>query len=40
MTKRYADDLIKLQKESGVKVVVTPKDVLAAQMESWDKVVT
>ena len=39
MTKRYADDLIKLQKESGVKVVVTPKDVLAAQMDSWDKVV-
>ena len=39
MTKRYADDLIKLQKESGVKVVVTPKDVLTEQMKSWDKVV-
>jgi TRAP-type mannitol/chloroaromatic compound transport system substrate-binding protein len=39
MTKRYADDLIKLQKESGVKVVVTPKDILAEQMKSWDKVV-
>ena len=39
MTKRYADDLIKLQKDSGVKVVVTPKDILAAQMKSWDKVV-
>ncbi|NBZ97716.1 MAG: C4-dicarboxylate ABC transporter, partial [Proteobacteria bacterium] len=36
---RYADDLIKLQKESGVKVVVTPKDILAEQMKSSDKVV-
>ena len=39
MTKRYADDLVKLVKDSGVKVVVTPKDILAAQMKSWDKVV-
>ena len=39
MTKRYADDLVKLVKDSGVKVVVTPKDILAEQMKSWDKVV-
>jgi TRAP-type mannitol/chloroaromatic compound transport system substrate-binding protein len=37
--KRYSDDLNKLVKESGVKPFTTPKDILAAQMKSWDKVV-
>jgi TRAP-type mannitol/chloroaromatic compound transport system substrate-binding protein len=37
--KRYSDDLNKLVKESGVKPFTTPKDILANQMKSWDKVV-
>jgi len=37
--KRYSDDLNKLMKESGVKPFTTPKDILADQMKSWDKVV-
>ena len=37
--KRYSDDLNKLVKESGVKPFTTPKDVLANQMKSWDKVI-
>ncbi|MFZ9219500.1 MAG: C4-dicarboxylate ABC transporter, partial [Candidatus Fonsibacter ubiquis] len=37
--KRYSDDLNKLVKESGVKPFPTPKDILAEQMKSWDKVV-
>jgi TRAP-type mannitol/chloroaromatic compound transport system substrate-binding protein len=37
--KRYSDDLAKLINESGVKVFATPKDILAEQMKSWDKVI-
>jgi len=37
--KRYADDLVKLINESGVKVFTTPKDILSEQMKSWDKVI-
>jgi TRAP-type mannitol/chloroaromatic compound transport system substrate-binding protein len=38
-TKRYSEDLIKLQKESGVKVHRTPDSVMAAQLKAWDVVV-
>ncbi|PUB18621.1 TRAP transporter substrate-binding protein [Yoonia sediminilitoris] len=38
-TKRYADDLVTLQEEQGVKVHRTPDDVMAAQLEAWDVVV-
>jgi len=38
-TKRYSDDLIKLQKESGVNVHRTPDSVMAAQLKAWDVVV-
>lgn len=37
-TKRYADDLVKLQ-EQGVNVHRTPDSVMAAQLAAWDKVV-
>jgi TRAP-type mannitol/chloroaromatic compound transport system substrate-binding protein len=37
-TKRYSDDLIKLQEEDGVSVFRTPDSVLAAQLEAWDVV--
>ncbi len=37
--KRYSDDLNKLVAESGVKPFATPKDILAEQMKSWDKVI-
>jgi len=37
--KRYSDDLNKLVTESGVKPFATPKDILAEQMKSWDKVI-
>jgi len=37
--KRYSDDLNKLITESGVKPFATPKDILAEQMKSWDKVI-
>jgi hypothetical protein len=37
-TKRYADDLIKLQEQDGVNVYRTPDSVMAAQLEAWDKV--
>jgi TRAP-type mannitol/chloroaromatic compound transport system substrate-binding protein len=36
---RYSNDLNKLINESGVKVFATPKDILEAQMKSWDVVV-
>ncbi|UEM06053.1 TRAP transporter substrate-binding protein [Skermanella rosea] len=36
---QYSADLQKLQKESGVKVVRTPADVLAKQLEAWDKLI-
>ncbi len=38
-TKRYAEDLVRLQEESGVKVHRTPDSVMAAQLKAWDKVV-
>ena len=38
-TKRYSDDLIKLQAESGVRVHRTPDSVMAAQLKAWDVVV-
>ena len=38
-TKRYADDLVKLQTEQGVNVYRTPDDVMAAQLKAWDVVV-
>lgn len=38
-TKRYADDLVTLQEEQGVKVHRTPDDVMAAQLAAWDVVV-
>jgi len=38
-TKRYSDDLIKLQKESGVNVHRTPDSVMEAQLKAWDVVV-
>jgi len=38
-TKRYAEDLIKLQTESGVKVSRTPDSVMQAELDAWDVVV-
>jgi TRAP-type mannitol/chloroaromatic compound transport system substrate-binding protein len=38
-TKRYSDDLIKLQNESGVRVHRTPDSVMEAQLKAWDIVV-
>lgn len=37
-TKRYSDDLVKLQ-DQGVNVHRTPDSVMQAQLEAWDKVV-
>ncbi len=37
-TKRYSDDLIKLQEQDGVSVHRTPEAVIAAQLEAWDVV--
>jgi TRAP-type mannitol/chloroaromatic compound transport system substrate-binding protein len=37
-TKRYSDDLIKLQEADGVAVHRTPDSVMQAQLEAWDKV--
>jgi TRAP-type mannitol/chloroaromatic compound transport system substrate-binding protein len=37
--KQYSDDLEKLQKEHGVKVLRTPQDVLDAQLVAWDKLI-
>ncbi|MBB4176148.1 TRAP transporter substrate-binding protein [Sulfitobacter noctilucicola] len=37
-TKRYSDDLLKLQESDGVNVYRTPDSVMAAQLEAWDKV--
>ena len=39
-TKRYADDLVTLRDEQGVKVHRTPDSVMAGQLAAWDKVVT
>ncbi|MCV2886815.1 TRAP transporter substrate-binding protein [Ruegeria aquimaris] len=38
-TKRYADDLVKLQTEQGVNVYRTPDGVMADQLKAWDIVV-
>ncbi|MEJ8473592.1 TRAP transporter substrate-binding protein [Roseibium algae] len=38
-TKRYADDLIKLQEEQGVNVYRTPDSVMAGQLAAWDIVI-
>lgn len=38
-TKRYADDLVKLQAEQGVNVYRTPDSVMAEQLKAWDVVV-
>lgn len=38
-TKRYSEDLIKLQTESGVNVHRTPDSVMADQLTAWDVVV-
>ncbi len=38
-TKRYSEDLVKLQEESGVNVHRTPDSVMAEQLKAWDKVV-
>lgn len=38
-TKRYAEDLVKLQTEQGVNVWRTPDSVMAAQLDAWDTVV-
>jgi TRAP-type mannitol/chloroaromatic compound transport system substrate-binding protein len=38
-TKRYAEDLIKLQTESGVNVHRTPDSVMQAQLNAWDAVI-
>lgn len=38
-TKRYAEDLGKLQNEQGVNVYRTPDSVMAAQLTAWDKVI-
>lgn len=37
--KQYSDDLEKLQKEHGVKVLRTPADVMDAQLAAWDKLI-
>jgi len=37
-TKRYSDDLIKLQEQDGVNVHRTPQAVLEAQLAAWDTV--
>jgi len=38
-TLRYADDLVKLQKDHGVKVHRTPDSVMAGQLKAWDIVI-
>ncbi|MEH6647012.1 TRAP transporter substrate-binding protein [Sulfitobacter sp.] len=37
-TKRYSDDLIKLQEQDGVSVHRTPESVMQAQLVAWDTV--
>ena len=37
-TKRYSDDLIKLQAQDGVTVTRTPESVMQAQLVAWDAV--
>ena len=38
-TLRYADDLVKLQKDHGVNVHRTPDSVMAGQLKAWDVVI-
>ena len=38
-TKRYSEDLVKLQTEQGVNVYRTPDSVMADQLKAWDVVV-
>jgi TRAP-type mannitol/chloroaromatic compound transport system substrate-binding protein len=38
-TKRYSEDLVSLQNDSGVRVHRTPDSVMAAQLKAWDVVV-
>lgn len=38
-TKRYSEDLVKLQTEQGVNVYRTPDSVMAEQLNAWDVVV-
>ena len=38
-TKRYSEDLVSLQNDSGVRVHRTPDSVMAAQLKAWDIVV-
>jgi len=38
-TKRYADDLVKLRDEQGVKIHRTPDSVMEGQLKAWDVVV-
>lgn len=38
-TKRYSEDLVKLQTEQGVNVYRTPDSVMAEQLKAWDVVV-
>ena len=38
-TKRYADDLVKLRDEQGVRIHRTPDSVMAGQLAAWDVVV-
>ena len=38
-TKRYSEDLVSLQNDSGVRVHRTPDSVMAAQLRAWDIVV-
>ena len=38
-TLRYADDLIKLRDQHGVKIIRTPDSIMAEQLKAWDVVV-
>ena len=38
-TLRYADDLIKLRDQHGVKIIRTPDSIMAEQLKAWDVVI-
>ena len=38
-TLRYADDLIKLRDQHGVKIIRTPDSIMADQLKAWDVVI-
>ncbi len=38
-TLRYADDLVKLRDQHGVKIIRTPDSIMAEQLKAWDVVV-